>query len=77
MEGPWRVFAASSIGKSHTDGGLPCQDAYGSAFDNARLVAIVCDGAGSASKSDIGAKACADSICELLSGVVGSSSSCM
>lgn len=77
MEKPWRVFAASSIGKSHIDGGLPCQDAYGSSFDNGRLVAVVCDGAGSANKSDIGARECADSICKFLSGVVGSSSSCI
>jgi hypothetical protein len=77
MERPWRVFAASSIGKSHIDGSLPCQDAYGSAFDNAHLVAVVCDGAGSASKSDIGARECADSLCQFLSSVVGSSSSCI
>jgi hypothetical protein len=75
MERPWRVFTASAIGKSHIDGGLPCQDACGSAIDNERLVAVVCDGAGSASQSDIGARECADSICKVLSAVVGSSSS--
>lgn len=74
MERSWRVFAASSIGKSHIEGGLPCQDAYGLAFENERLVAVVCDGAGSASQSDIGARECADSICKSLSVVVGSSS---
>ena len=74
MEMPWRVFAASAIGKGHIDGGLPCQDASGSASDNERLVAVVCDGAGSVSKSDIGAKACVDSLCKFLSAVVGSSS---
>lgn len=74
---PWRVFAASAIGKSHIDSGLPCQDACGSAFDNERLVAVVCDGAGSASKSDIGARECAESVCSFLSAVVGSSSSCV
>ena len=77
MERPWRVFAASSIGKSHIDGGLPCQDACGTAFENGRLVAVVCDGAGSASKSDIGATECADSLCKFLSAVVGSSSACI
>lgn len=77
MEMPWRVFAATSIGKGHIDGGLPCQDACGSVFDNERLVAVVCDGAGSASKSDIGARECVDSICKFLSGVVGSSPTCI
>jgi hypothetical protein len=77
MERPWRVFAASSIGKGHIDGGLPCQDACGSVFANERLVAVVCDGAGSASQSDIGARECADSICKFLSGIAGSSHSCI
>lgn len=77
MERSWHVFAASSIGKSHIDVGLPCQDACGSAYDNERLVAVLCDGAGSASKSHIGARESADSICKFLSGVVGSSSSCI
>lgn len=77
MERPWRVFAASAIGKSHIDGGLSCQDAWGSAFDNTRLVAVVCDGAGSASKSDAGARECADSICQFLTAVDSSSSSCI
>jgi hypothetical protein len=75
MERPWRVFAASSIGKGHIDGGLPCQDACGSAIENDRLVAVVCDGAGSASQSDIGARECVVSICKSLSSVVASSSS--
>lgn len=77
MEMPWRVFAASSIGKGHIDSGLPCQDASGSVFDNDSLVAVVCDGAGSASKSDIGARECADSICKFLTGVGGSLQSCI
>jgi len=77
MERPWRVFAASAIGKGHIDVGLPCQDACELVIDNERLVAVVCDGAGSASQSDIGARECADSICRILSGVAGSSSSCI
>ena len=74
MEIPWRVFSASSIGKGHIDGGLPCQDACGSAFGDGPLVAVVCDGAGSASKSDLGAKECVNSICKTLSGLNASSS---
>lgn len=63
---PWRVYGASAIGKGHIDGGLPCQDAFGNASGSERLVAVVCDGAGSASNSDIGAKACADVVCSFL-----------
>jgi hypothetical protein len=64
---PWRIYAASAIGKSHIDGGLPCQDAFGHApGENGFLVAAVCDGAGSVSHSATGAKACADFICTFL-----------
>ncbi|HJR74293.1 MAG TPA: PP2C family serine/threonine-protein phosphatase [Luteimonas sp.] len=50
----WRVFAAAAIGKSHIDGGLPCQDAFAHALAGDTLVAVVCDGAGSKSLSQIG-----------------------
>jgi hypothetical protein len=63
---PWRIYGASAIGKSHIDGGLPCQDAFGNASGGERLIAVVCDGAGSASNSEIGAKECADVICAFL-----------
>lgn len=53
----WRVMAASATGRSHLDRGQPCQDAYASASAGRVLVAAVCDGAGSASHSDSGAKA--------------------
>jgi len=52
----WRVMAASATGRSHLDRGQPCQDAYASASAGRVLVAVVCDGAGSASHSDTGAK---------------------
>ncbi|MGE8226558.1 MAG: PP2C family serine/threonine-protein phosphatase [Stenotrophomonas sp.] len=52
----WRVMAASATGRSHLDRGQPCQDAYASASAGRVLVAAVCDGAGSASHSDTGAK---------------------
>lgn len=52
----WRVMAASATGRSHLDRGQPCQDAYASASAGRVLVAAVCDGAGSASHSDSGAK---------------------
>ena len=71
MNIPWRVFSACAIGKGHIDVGLPCQDACGSAFGNGPLVAVVCDGAGSASKSDVGSRECVDSICKSLSALNG------
>lgn len=67
----WRVFSAASIGKGHIDGGLPCQDAAEYAFGKGWLVAVVCDGAGSAAKSDVGAQACARAVCRVLAGVEG------
>lgn len=52
----WRVFGASVTGKSHLDKGLPCQDAHAQAVVGDTLVAIVCDGAGSARHSEQGAQ---------------------
>ena len=66
MEIPWRIYGASAIGKGHIDGALPCQDAFMTAYGCERLIAVVCDGAGSASNSAIGAKACAEVICSFL-----------
>ena len=52
----WHVCAAAAIGRSHVDGGLPCQDAF--AFDRVgdALIAVVCDGAGSQPRSHEGAQ---------------------
>jgi hypothetical protein len=55
----WRVFAASAIGKNHLDTGLPCQDAFAYRLIGTTLVALVCDGAGSARRSELGAATCA------------------
>ena len=52
----WRVFGASVRGKSHLDKGVPCQDAHAQAVAGDTLVAIVCDGAGSARHSEQGAQ---------------------
>jgi hypothetical protein len=63
--GPWRLAAASSLGTSHEKLGTVCQDAHGceallSATGEALLVAVVADGAGSATRSGDGARlACA------------------
>ena len=44
----WRVFGASVTGKAHLDKAIACQDAHAHAVVGDVLVAIVCDGAGSA-----------------------------
>lgn len=51
----WKVCAAAAIGKSHIDGGIPCQDAFAQRVVGDTLVAIVCDGAGSQPLSHVGA----------------------
>jgi len=57
-----RVYAASAIGKSHIDGGIPCQDAFAlNAIDDI-LIAAVCDGAGSAALSDVGSNLVASTL---------------
>jgi len=53
----WRVFAAAAIGKSHIDGGTPCQDAFAHEVVGDTLLATVCDGAGSQPLSHIGSEA--------------------
>lgn len=57
MNSNWTVAYASVIGNSHIDMNLPCQDysAYESINENWG-VAVVCDGAGSASHSHLGSK---------------------
>lgn len=52
----WRVFGASVTGKAHLDNNIACQDAHAHAQVNGVLVAIVCDGAGSARLSEQGAQ---------------------
>jgi hypothetical protein len=62
---PWLYAAASALGTSHEKLGSPCQDAHAcdvllSATGEPVLVAVVADGAGSASRSQEGARlACA------------------
>ena len=60
-----RVFAASAIGKSHIDGGLPCQDAFAFNVVDEVVIAAVCDGAGSATLSHIGSNLMAKSLVEM------------
>ncbi len=51
----WRVYASSVIGSSHRQNNLPCQDAFCYRNLGERLVAVVCDGAGSAVYGEQGA----------------------
>jgi protein phosphatase 2C-like protein len=53
----WRNLAASVIGSSHTTQNLPCQDAHSIAnLDDGTLIVAVADGAGSAKRSEEGAR---------------------
>jgi hypothetical protein len=56
----WKYGKASVAGTSHALLNTPCQDAHVCKFiqidDKEVIVAVVCDGAGSASKSDVGAQ---------------------
>ncbi|KRB06793.1 PP2C family serine/threonine-protein phosphatase [Lysobacter sp. Root690] len=63
----WRIYAASATGTSHVGKGIPCQDAFAFHADGERLVAVVCDGAGSASRSDQGSRVVADTVTRVLS----------
>jgi len=52
----WHVFAASAVGQAHAECGLPCQDSFAYQVRGELLCAAVCDGAGSAQASDLGAQ---------------------
>lgn len=64
----WRVFGASVTGKAHLDKDIACQDAHAHAVVNDILVAIVCDGAGSARFSEQGAQFVAAQTVQALAG---------
>lgn len=57
----WRLAAASVLGTAHVKLGLPCQDAHRCSVQRTAggepvLIAVVCDGAGSAARADAGAE---------------------
>lgn len=56
---PWRLAIGSASGTSHRATGAPCQDSAAHRFvetpDGTVLIAVVCDGAGSAAHAEIGA----------------------
>jgi hypothetical protein len=58
----WKCLGESLIGTAHVAAGLPCQDAHRLAVVEGVLIAVVADGAGSASRADTGAQ----TTCEFL-----------
>lgn len=62
----WQVYGASSIGKSHIDSNLPNQDSIYLQKTQDGMVAVVCDGAGSAKFSQAGAAFFSQSIGKML-----------
>lgn len=66
VQSSWEVYGASSIGKSHIDSNLPNQDSIYLQKTQDGLVAVVCDGAGSAKFSQAGAAFFSQSIGKML-----------
>ena len=62
----WQVYGASSIGKSHIDSNLPNQDSIYLQKTQDGMLAVVCDGAGSAKFSQAGAAFFSQSIGKML-----------
>lgn len=52
----WSIYAASATGASHKQRNIVCQDAFAFHREKNTLIAAVCDGAGSARFSDVGAR---------------------
>lgn len=67
---PWRLAAAIARGTSHEVSGTPCQDhaccRVIAADGGSVLIAVVCDGAGSAAYADVGAWRAAETMAELV-----------
>jgi hypothetical protein len=66
----WRVASACDIGTGHTSSGTPCQDSAAHGIVRTKegpvLVAVVCDGAGSAANSEIGSWLASTTFVELV-----------
>ena len=62
----WQVYGASCIGKSHIDTHLPNQDSIYFQHTESGIVAVVCDGAGSAQYSQAGAQFFSQAIGQML-----------
>ncbi|KAB8064387.1 PP2C family serine/threonine-protein phosphatase [Janthinobacterium violaceinigrum] len=68
VQNTWRVFGASVTGKAHLDKDIACQDAHAHTVVGDVLLAIVCDGAGSARLSEQGAQFVATQTVQALAG---------
>lgn len=75
----WRVVCGTAVGTSHKDTGAPCQDRV--AWNVVRtpdgvdfLIAVVCDGAGSAIHGERGAEASCEAIIGCVTRAIGDSS---
>ncbi|MBW4017485.1 hypothetical protein HG533_01485 [Moraxella osloensis] len=66
VQSSWQVYGASSIGKSHIDSNLPNQDSIYLQKIEHGMVAVICDGAGSAKFSQAGAAFFSQSIGKML-----------
>ncbi len=64
----WRVFSSSVQGESHKQSETECQDYHASWLSpcGRYLVAIVCDGAGSANSASAGSRCCANAAREAI-----------
>lgn len=63
--GSWTVAGTSVPGASHRKSGLPCQDAHSwTVINDSILITAVCDGAGSARLSHLGAQTAANKAVE-------------
>ena len=73
----WLIVAHSAIGRQHIKRNLPCQDVHRIADINAeRGVAVICDGAGSAKESQIGARIVAKQSAVLFKKLVADRTGC-
>lgn len=64
--GTFRFFGARVTGQSHVEKGLGCDDAFSFADAGEWFAAVVCDGAGSASRSAEGAQLISERVVALL-----------
>lgn len=65
----WRVIGAAVQGVSHARNGLPCQDAQGyRRLPDGTLLVALADGAGSATRSDEGARCAVETALKVLAG---------
>jgi hypothetical protein len=68
MSSEWLNGGANVVGTSHLDSKTPCQDSFAIEYseDKNWIAAAVCDGAGSAKKSEVGSKLVANAFAKKL-----------